>query len=131
MILNEVLVSIDMTGERVAVRGRADWTFYRHMPVYLRGGVPLGRLEEVGHAVDYLAIQQGHRLVQDWYVPLAAVETVDASGIRLLVDIADMRERGWNVPSPEFLRQQGATPGYEYTSAIDILSFNPSTTTEK
>lgn len=124
-------MNIDMTGEKVAERRRADWTFYRHMPVYLHGGVPLGRLEEVSHDVDCLYIQQGHRLVQDWYVPLAAVETVDASGILLLVNLAEMRERGWNVPSPEFLLQQGATPGYEYTSAMDIPSFNASTTTER
>ena len=41
----------------------SDWEFYRHMPVYLANGRRLGRAEEVGHAVDYLHVQQGHLLI--------------------------------------------------------------------
>lgn len=93
-----------------------DWQFYRHMPVYLRDGRRLGRVEEVGHAVDVLHVQQGHLLVQDWYIPLSAVRDVSPQGVTLNVSGQELGPHGWNVPNEEYLAKQGATPGYEYTN---------------
>ena len=86
------------------------------MPVYLRNGDLLGHVLEVGHDVDYVHVQQGHVLFFDWYMPISAVQDVTPQGVRLNVDRAELRANGWNVPPPEYLGRQGATPGYEYTS---------------
>jgi hypothetical protein len=94
----------------------ATWQFYRHMPVYTRDGRRLGHVEEVGHAVDYLHIQQGARLVRDWYVPIGAVRDVTVDGVFLSCGRAELRRQGWNIPADDYLVRQGATPGYEYTS---------------
>lgn len=99
------------------------WDFYRHMPVYLRDGRLLGRTEEVGHAVDYLHVQQGRLLVWDWYVPTSAINDVTEQGVRLGVTLHDLRRNRWNVPPESYLQRQGATPGYEYTSRADIPSY--------
>jgi len=99
------------------------WEFYRHMPVYLRDGRLLGRTEEIGHALDYLHVQQGRLLVWDWYVPVTAVERVTPAGVRLKVDAPDLRHNRWNVPPESYLMRQGATPGYEYTSPADLPSY--------
>ena len=96
------------------------WQFYRHMPVYLPGGRRLGRVEEVSHAVDYLHVQQGRILVRDWYIPMTAVDDVTGQGVRLGADRAALHHNGWDVPPVEYLAQQGATPGYEYTSSADL-----------
>lgn len=96
------------------------WEFYRHMPVYLPGGTRFGLVEEVGHGVDYLHIRQGSFLVRDWYVPVHAVGTVNDQGVFLQLSAHDLKRSGWNVPAEEYLMRQGATPGYEYTSAADI-----------
>lgn len=90
------------------------------MPVYMLNGRLLGRTEEIGHAVDYLHVQQGHLLVRDWYIPMSAVTDVTARGVVLNVNASDLRQNGWNVPPAEYLERQGATPGYEYTSRADI-----------
>ncbi len=86
------------------------------MPVYTRNGRLLGRTEEIGHAADYLHVQQGHVLIQDWYVPMDAVDEVTARGIHLKVNPSDLRRNRWNVPPEDYLATQGATPGYEYTT---------------
>jgi hypothetical protein len=93
-----------------------DWHFYRHMPVYLAGGRLLGRMVEVGHAVDWLHVQQGRWLTRDWYIPMSAVRAVTPDGVFLDLSLAGLRARRWNVPSVAYLFRQGATPGYEYTS---------------
>jgi hypothetical protein len=111
-----------------------DWSFYRHMPVYLRSGRLLGRTEEIGHAVDFLHVQQGRLLIRDWYLPITAVRDVTAQGVYLGVDLGHLRRNRWNVPPEAYLSRQGATPGYEYTSQTDIPSYgdtelgSPSTT---
>ncbi|MGH2448011.1 MAG: hypothetical protein ACRDFS_05345 [Chloroflexota bacterium] len=99
------------------------WEFYRHMPVYLPRGRRLGHAVEIGHAVDYLHVQQGHILIQDWYIPMSAVDAVDDDGVRLNVDLAGMKREGWNAPPQELLQHQGATPGYEYTSRADVPAY--------
>lgn len=96
------------------------WEFYRHMPVYLSNGRRLGRTEEIGHAVDYIHVQQGNILIYDWYLPVAAIRDVTANGVCLNVTMADLRRNRWNVPPEDYLQRQGATPGYEYTSPADI-----------
>lgn len=103
------------------------WQFYRHMPVYLPGGRRLGRVEEVAHAVDYLHVQQGHILIRDWYIPMTAVQDVTGQGVRLAVDKSSLRRNRWNVPPVEYLAQQGATPGYEYTSPADVSAYADAT----
>lgn len=100
------------------------WWFFRHMPVFLRTGRRLGRLEEIGHALDYLHVQQGHVLVQDWYVPRDAVEDATPQGVRLNLDLSDLRRERRHVPPEEFLLRQGATPGYEYTTPLDVPAFS-------
>jgi len=97
-----------------------EWQFYRRMPVYLADGRLLGRTVEIAHAVDWLHVQQGRRLLRDWYIPVAAVDTVAAEGVHLNVNLAALRARRWNVPPVEYLLEQGATPGYEYTSPKDL-----------
>jgi hypothetical protein len=92
------------------------WHFYRHMPVYTRNGRLLGRTEEIGHALDYLHVQQGRVLILDWYIPIQAVQDVTSHGVYLRVDPPQLRSNGWNVPPEEYLARQGATPGYEYAS---------------
>jgi len=99
------------------------WEFYRHMPVYSRDGRRVGRIEEVGHAVDCLHVQRGHVLIQDWYVPIEAVEDVTPRGVYLKVMPSDVLRNGWNVPPEAYLARQGATPGYEYTSPADTRRF--------
>jgi hypothetical protein len=101
----------------------ATWQFYRHMPVYLRSGARLGRTEEIAHAVDYLHVQQGHVLIRDWYIPVTAIDQVTGRGVQLAVDMHDLRRHHWNVPPAEYLAQQGATPGYEYTSSADLPQY--------
>lgn len=96
------------------------WSFYRHMPVHLRDGRLLGRVEEVGHAAAYLHIQQGHLLVQDWYVPRRVVARVTLEGVWLDVSLDDLRREHWNVPPESYLLRQGAVPGYEYTTAPGV-----------
>ena len=103
------------------------WRFYRHMAVYTDDGRRLGRVEEVGHAVDYLHVQQGVRLVRDWYVPMSAVREVNRDGVYLRVNRPELKRNGWNVPSEEYLSRQGATPGYEYTSGADVPSHSDPT----
>jgi hypothetical protein len=98
-----------------------DWQFYRHMPVYLQDGRRLGRVEEIGHAVEVLHVQQGRVLVQDWYIPLSAVRNVSPQGVTLHVSRKELGSHGWNVPTEEYLARQGATPGYEYTNYRDGL----------
>ena len=98
----------------------SDWEFYRHMPVYLANGRRLGRAEEVGHAVDYLHVQQGHLLIYDWYLPVEAIRDVTTDGVYLNLTMADLRRNRWNVPPESYLQRQGATPGYEYTSPADV-----------
>lgn len=90
------------------------------MPVYLRNGRRLGRTEEIGHAVDYLHVQEGRLLIKDWYIPIDVVEDVSEDGVRLNTDRRQMVERRLNVPPEDYLREQGATPGYEYTSPRDL-----------
>jgi hypothetical protein len=96
-----------------------EWQFYRHMPVYLRDGRRLGRVEEVGHAVDVLHVQQGRLLVQDWYIPISNVQNVSAGGVTLNVSRQVPGRERWNIPPEEYLAKQGATPGYEYTNYRD------------
>lgn len=93
------------------------------MPVYMANGRRLGFTSEIGHAVDYLHVQQGRVILRDWYIPISAVRSVTADGIQLWVDVPEMRSRHWNVPSEEYLLHQGATPGYEYTSRADIPQY--------
>ncbi|MGI8826475.1 MAG: hypothetical protein ACR2JC_12665 [Chloroflexota bacterium] len=100
------------------------WYFYRHMQVYLDTGRHLGRVEEVGHAADYIHVQQGHILIYDWYIPTRAIREVDASGVRLAVSLAALRENCWNIPPETFLMRQGATPGYEYTGPTDVSTYS-------
>jgi len=95
------------------------WSFYRHMPVFARSGRLLGRLLEVGHALDVLHVQQGRALIRDWYVPIEAVMDVTTDGIYLDVDMGDLRHRRWNVPPDMYLARQGATAGYEYTGPVE------------
>lgn len=99
------------------------WEFYRHMPVYGADRRRIGHLREVGHAVDYLHVQQGHLLVRDWYIPLTAVRDVEADGVYLAVNAAQMRANRWSVPPAEYLTRQGATYGYEYTSRSDVPAY--------
>ncbi|HZU13599.1 MAG TPA: hypothetical protein VFB58_12235 [Chloroflexota bacterium] len=101
----------------------ATWEFYRHMPVYLSNGKRLGYAVEIGHAVDYIHVRQGRILTYDWYLPISVVRDVTGDGVFLDVDSAALRHNHWNVPAEEFLNRQGATPGYEYTSAADIPSY--------
>lgn len=96
------------------------WEFYRHMPVFLADGRRLGRTEEIGHAVDYVHVQQGLVLIHDWYVPASALASVGERGVQLNVSMFDLRRGGWNVPPEDYLSRQGATPGYEYTSPGDV-----------
>lgn len=100
-----------------------DWQFYRHMPVYLADGRLLGRTVEIGHAVDWLHVQQGRWLIRDWYIPISAVRDVTSRGVYLTVSLAGLRARRWNVPPIEYLLRQGATPGYEYTSRNDLPAY--------
>lgn len=90
------------------------------MPVYTRSGRLLGRVWEVGHALDYLHVQQGRLLVRDWYIPEVAIERVTPEGVYMRADTGDLRRNGWNVPPAAYLELQGATPGYEYTSRTDV-----------
>jgi hypothetical protein len=90
------------------------------MPVYMSNGRRLGRTEEIGHAVDYIHVQQGRLLIRDWYVPMAAVRDVTERGVYLSVDRQELVRRRMNVPPEDYLARQGATPGYEYTSRADI-----------
>ena len=99
------------------------WRFYRHMPVYSSDGHRLGRTQEIGHDVEVIHIQQGHVLIRDWYVPISAVAALTERSVKLNVDMSQLRSNGWNVPPMEFLAHQGATPGYEYTSAADISEY--------
>ena len=92
------------------------WKFDRHMPVFLRSGQRLGRVEEIAHGLDFLHVQHGHALVQDWYVPVDDVEDVGSEGVRLHVDLVTLRQKRRHVPPERFLAQQGASPGYEYKS---------------
>lgn len=96
------------------------WEFYRHMPVYLGDGRLLGHTLEIGHAVDYIHVQQGSFLVWDWYIPSTAIREVTADGVYLSAQRDELTRNGWNVPPEEYLLRQGATPGYEYTSPADI-----------
>jgi hypothetical protein len=95
-----------------------EWRFYRHMPVYLAGGRRLGRTLEIGHATDWVHVQQGRWLARDWYIPISAVADVTPEGVFLNMSLAALRARRWNVPPIGYLLQQGATPGYEYTSTV-------------
>ena len=89
------------------------WRFYRRMPVYTADGRRLGRTEEIDNAVECLHIQQGRLLVRDWYVPLSAVRDVTTQGVYLRVNPRDLQRNRWHVPPEDYLRRQGATPGYE------------------
>lgn len=99
------------------------WEFYRHMPVYLGDGGRLGHTIEIGHAVDYLHVREGRILTYDWYIPIGAVRDVTGDGVYLSVERDALRRHRWNVPPEEYLARQGATPGYEYTSAADMPSY--------
>lgn len=99
---------------------RETWKFYRHMPVFLAGGKKLGHVIEVGHAVDFIHVQEGWILVRDWYVPSSAIGGVGPGGVVLTARRADLRANRWHVPPTEFLMRQGATPGYEYTNPTDL-----------
>lgn len=103
------------------------WKFYRHMPVYLSTGRLLGRTIEVGHAVDYIHVQQGRLVVRDWYIPTSAIREVTGHGVFLGADQRDLRDNRWNVPAEEYLMRQGATPGYEYTSPADLPGYGEET----
>jgi hypothetical protein len=96
------------------------WEFYRHMPVYLDNGRPLGHTLEVGHAVECIHVQQGRILVRDWYIPISAVRDVTDRGVYLSVGSRDLLRNGWNVPTEAYLRNQGLVVGYEYTSRADV-----------
>jgi hypothetical protein len=89
------------------------------MPVFLADGRRLGFVSEVGHALDYLHVQQGRLLIRDWYVPIEAVQNVDTAGVVLKFSVNELRSRRYNVPPAEYLARQGATPGYEYTGGTD------------
>jgi hypothetical protein len=93
------------------------------MPVYLAGGRLLGRLLEVGHAVETLHVQEGRLLIRDWYIPSTAIREVTDRGVHLNVDRAALRHNAWNIPSERYLSLQGAVPGYEYTSPADIPDY--------
>lgn len=107
------------TYEGTGNRAVTAWQFYRHMPVSLENGDLLGHVLEVGHDIEYIHVQQGRVLFFDWYVPASAIRDVSAQGVRLNVDRAALRANRWNVPAPQYLSRQGATPGYEYTSGGD------------
>jgi hypothetical protein len=96
------------------------WRFYRHMPVYLSDGRWLGRTEEVSHAVEYIHVQSGRILVHDWYIPATAIAEVGPGGVRLNVDLEEVRERRWNIPPEDYLQRQGLVAGYDYTSPEDV-----------
>ncbi len=99
------------------------WKFYRHMPVYLDGGRLLGHTVEIGHAVEYIHVQQGRFLVHDWYIPIGAVGNVTDAGVYLNAGQSDLRRNRWNVPTEDYLARQGLVTGYEYTSAGDIPDY--------
>lgn len=101
-----------------------DWQFYREMPVYDQSGRLVGRVEEIGHGVDYLHVRQGNLLIRDWYVPMDAVASVTSRGVHLSAARQALRANRWNVPPPEFLERQGMTPGYEYTSPGDMPRYS-------
>lgn len=90
------------------------------MPVYLAGGRRLGHTLEIGHAVEWLHVQQGRLLVRDWYIPIDAVRDVTGTGVYLDVGASDLRRNRWNVPGEGYLTRQGLVVGYEYTSRADI-----------
>lgn len=98
------------------------------MPVYLQGGRLLGHTVEIGHALEYIHVQQGRFLVRDWYIPITAVENVTDLGIYLKVRLSDLRRNRWNVPSEDYLMRQGLVVGYEYTSPQDIPEYAVSST---
>lgn len=102
---------------------RQEWQFYRRMPVYLVNGRLLGRVLEVGHAVEALHVQEGRLLIRDWYIPSSAIRDVTDRGVFLTIDRAALRQNGWNVPSERYLAVQGSVPGYEYTSPADIPEY--------
>lgn len=99
------------------------WEFYRHMPVYLGNGRLLGHTVEIGHAVEYIHVQQGRILVRDWYIPITAIRDVTDRGVYLSVESRDLRRNGWNIPTETYLRHQGLVVGYEYTSRADIPDY--------
>jgi hypothetical protein len=105
-----------------------DWSFYRHMPVFLENGKRLGRAEEIGHAMDVIHVQEGRVVVRDWYIPVHAVRDVSEQGIYLNVTRAELRTRRWNVPDESYLALQGATHGYEYTSPADVPEYGETQT---
>jgi hypothetical protein len=105
------------------VNDRETWEFYRHMPVFLAGGRKLGYVIEVGHAVDFIHVQQGRILVRDWYVPSSAIAQVGPRGVVLTARREDLVANRWHIPPTEFLMCQGATPGYEYTSPVDLPGY--------
>ncbi|HLJ67653.1 MAG TPA: hypothetical protein VKX16_09885 [Chloroflexota bacterium] len=92
------------------------------MPVSLTNGRRLGRLEDVGHALDFIHVRQGRLLIRDWYIPVAAIRGITVGGVQLAVGMAELRARRWHVPPESYLARQGATPGYEYTDLPDVAS---------
>ncbi len=100
-----------------------DWEFYRRMPVFFDNGRLLGHMVEIGHAVEYIHVQQGYLLIRDWYIPSTAIRRVTNLGVYLTVNARDLRSNRWNVPSEKFLRLQGLVVGYEYTSPADIPAY--------
>jgi hypothetical protein len=100
-----------------------EWQFYRRMPVYVANGRRLGRVIEVGHAVQTVHVQEGRLLIRDWYIPVSAIREVTEEGVFLTVERGALGQNGWDVPPESYLAIQGAVPGYEYTSPADIPDF--------
>jgi hypothetical protein len=105
------------------MEARRDWQFYRHMPVYMANGRLLGRMLEVGHAVEMLHVQEGRLFIRDWYIPTTAIREVTDRGVFLNVERSALRRNDWNVPPESYLAVQGSVPGYEYTSPADIPDY--------
>lgn len=100
-----------------------DWQFYRRMPVYLANGRLLGRVLEVGHAVETIHVQEGRLLIRDWYIPTDAIRDVTERGVFLNADRQALWSNRWNVPTEVYLAVQGSVPGYEYTNPADIPEY--------
>lgn len=68
--------------------------------VYASDGAHIGTVSEVGE--DYILVQKGLIFVHDLFIPISAIERIEADAIYLQVSKNDADTRGWDQPPASY-----------------------------
>jgi hypothetical protein len=101
------------------VPNTADWQITDDTIVYGIDGTRLGSVRNYDPHVGYLDVQKGWFFHKDFYVPLAAIETVSGDGITLKLTEDELKDDRYDlsppstgvVPEEDFIAGEATLPG--------------------